>query len=186
MDVLFHFLFTLMALYAARVHVRHHHLAPLIFAVVATLPDVDHFFGLLARGTFHNIFVTFLFPLALIALAFKYEKYGVFWKQMSILFFIVLVSHPIVDFFTSYSVLYFYPVSDQLMDLTHFDIKVNVDGQNYPLMSSSSMGVLIYMFILAGAFFLEELVDIQDRTHRDLRYSCGRLGWEIKCWLRQP
>ncbi|VVC03865.1 LexA-binding, inner membrane-associated putative hydrolase [Candidatus Burarchaeum australiense] len=186
MDVLFHFLFTLMALYAARVHVRHHHLAPLIFAFVATLPDVDHFLGLVARGTLHNIFVTFFFPLILIALAFKYEKYGVFWKQMSILFFLVLVSHPILDFFTSYSVVYFYPVSMQHVDLTNFDIQLNVEGETYPIVSSASAGVLVYAFILAGAFFLEELVEIQDRTHRGFRYALGRLGEQVRSWLREP
>ena len=186
MDVLFHFLFTLLALYAARVHVRNHHLAPLIFAFAATLPDFDHFFGMMPRATLHNVFVTILFPLALVALAFKYEKYGVYWKQMSILFFLVLASHSFLDFFTSYSVMYFYPFSTQPVDLTGFNIQVNAAGKDYPLMSSPSAGVLIYMVILMGAFFLEELVDIQDRTHRDLRYSCSRLGWEIKCWLRKP
>src|SRR3989338_7329309 len=148
MDVLFHFLFTLLALYAARVHVRNHHLAPLIFAFAATLPDFDHFFGMMPRATLHNVFVTILFPLALVALAFKYEKYGVYWKQMSILFFLVLASHSFLDFFTSYSVMYFYPFSTQPVDLTGFNIQVNAAGKDYPLMSSASAGVLIYMVIL--------------------------------------
>ena len=186
MDVLFHFLFTLLALYAARVHVRNHHLAPLAFAIVAVLPDFDHFFGMVPRATLHNIFVTILFPLSLVLLAFKFEKYGVFWKQMSILFFLVLASHSFLDFFTYGQIQYVYPVSSQPVDLTHFDIQVNVQGQDYPLMSSASAGVLIYMLILAGAFFLEELVDIQDRTHRSFSYAFNRVVWEVKNWLRQP
>jgi len=186
MDVLFHFLFTLMALYAARVHVRNHHLAPLIFAIIATLPDFDHFFGMVPRATLHNVFVTILFPLALIAIAFKYEKYGVYWKQMSILFLLVLASHSFLDFFSYGQVQYFYPASIQPVDLTGFNIQVNVQGQDYPLVSSASAGVLIYMVILMGAFFLAELVEIQDRTHRSFSYAFSRLIWEVKNWLRQP
>jgi len=186
MDTLFHFLFTLMALYAARVHVRHHHLAPFFFAFVATLPDIDHFFGMVPRATLHNVFVVVLFPLVLIMLAFKYEKYGVFWKQMSILLLLVLVSHPILDLFTSYSVLFFYPVSMQPVDLTHFNYFVGIEGGSYPVMSSDSMGVLIYSLILAGAFFLEELVDIQDRTRKGFGYALRMLGYQIRSWLREP
>ncbi len=186
MDVLFHFLFTLLALYAARVHVRTHHLAPLIFAIIATLPDFDHVFGMIPRATLHNVFVTILFPLALVAIAFKYEKYGVYWKQMSILFFLVLASHSFLDFCTSGQVQYFYPVNGQPVDLTGFNIQVNAGGKDYPLVSSASAGVLLYMLILMGAFFLEELVDIQDRTHRSFSYAFGRLIWEVKNWLRQP
>jgi membrane-bound metal-dependent hydrolase YbcI (DUF457 family) len=186
MDVAFHFLFTLMALYAARVHVRHHHLAPFFFAFVATLPDIDHFFGLVPRATLHNVFVVVLLPVLLILLAFKYEKYGVFWKQMSILFLLVLVSHPILDFFTSYSVQFFYPVSSQQVDLTHFNINVDIGGKAYPVMSSASAGVLIYACILAGAFFLEEMVEIQDRTRRGFSYALGKLGYQVRSWLREP
>ncbi|MFA6036143.1 MAG: metal-dependent hydrolase [Candidatus Micrarchaeia archaeon] len=186
MDVAFHFLFTLMALYAARVHVRHHHLAPFFFAFVAVMPDVDHFFGMAARATLHNVFVVVLLPLLLILLAFKYEKYGVFWKQMSILFFLVLVSHPILDFFTSYSVQFFYPVSTQPVDLTHFNYFFEMGGKSYPIVSSDSAGVLIYACILAGAFFLEELVEIQDRTHRGFRYALSKLGYQVRSWLREP
>lgn len=186
MDTAFHFLFTLLALYAARVHVRHHHFAPFLFAFIATLPDVDHFFGMVARATLHNVFVVVLFPLALIALAFKYEKYGVFWKQMSILLFLVLVSHPILDFFTSYSVQFFYPVSTQAVDLTHFNYFVEIGGNSYPVVSSDSAGVLIYSIILAGAFFLEELVEIQDRTHRGFKYAFSRLVEQVKSWFREP
>ncbi len=186
MDTLFHFLFTLMALYAARVHVRHHHLAPFFFAFVATLPDIDHFFGLVPRATLHNVFVVVVLPLMLIALAFKYEKYGVFWKQMSILLLLVLVSHPILDFFTSYSVMFFYPVSSQQVDLTHFNYFVEIGGRSYPVVSSDSAGILIFSLILAGAFFLEELMEIQDRTHRGFGYAFSRLEYQVKSWLREP
>ena len=186
MDTLFHFLFTLIALYAAKVHIRHHHLAPIVFAFIAMLPDADHFFGMVPRGTLHNMFVTVLFPLLLIFLAFRFEKYRTIWKKAAILLFLVLTGHVVLDFFTGNSVLFFYPVSNQPVNLNHFAYWVTIGGQQYPVVSPDSAGVLIYSFILAGAFFLDELIDIQDRTHRGFRYALGRLAEQVKIWLRVP
>ncbi|MCK4714341.1 MAG: metal-dependent hydrolase, partial [Candidatus Aenigmarchaeota archaeon] len=181
-----HFLFTLIALYAARVHIKHHHLAPFAFAFIATLPDIDHFFGMVTRGTLHNIFITVLFPLLFILLAFKFERYNTIWKKAAILLFLVLVGHVVLDFFTGNSVLFFYPVSDQPVNLNDFAYWVTIDGQTYPVVSPDSVGVLIYTFILAGAFFLDELIDIQARTHRGFKYAFGRIVEQVKSWLREP
>jgi len=186
MDTLFHFLFTLIALYAARVHMKHHHLAPIAFAFIAVLPDLDHFFGMVPRGTLHNVFVTVLIPLLLILLAFKFERYGTKWKKAGILLLLVLTGHVVLDFFTGSNVLFFYPVSDVPVNLNDFQIWYNIGGQNYPVVSPDSAGVLIYTFRLAGAFFLDELVDIRDRTHRGFRYALGRLAEQMKSWLREP
>ena len=186
MDTLFHFLFTLIALYAARVHIKHHHLAPLAFAFMAIVPDIDHFFGMASRGTLHNIFVALFFPLLLILLAFRFERYRTVWKKASILLLLVLVGHPVLDFFTGNSVLFFYPLSSQPVNLTGFAYWINIGGQSYPLVSPDSAGVLIYSLILAGAFFLDELVDIRDRTHRGFGYAFGRLAEQVKSWLREP
>jgi len=119
-------------------------------------------------------------------LAFKFERYGIFWKQMSILLLLVLVSHPMLDFFTSYSVLFFYPLSNQPVDLTHFAYSINIGGRSYSVISPDSAGVLIYSLILAGAFFLEELVEIQDRTHRGLGYALGRIAEQVGSWFKEP
>ncbi|RLG19580.1 hypothetical protein DRN67_02350 [Candidatus Micrarchaeota archaeon] len=186
MDTLFHFLFTLIALYAARVHINHHHLAPFAFAFIATLPDMDHFFGMVPRCTFHNVFVTVLIPLLLILLAFKFERYGTFWKKSMILLLLVLTGHVVLDFFTGNSVMFIYPVNEQAINLQGFAYWVTIDGRQYPVVSPDSVGILIYCFILAGAFFLDELVDIQDRTHRGLGYAMSRLVEQVKSWLREP
>ena len=184
MDTLFHFLFTLMALYAARVHVRHHRFAPFLLAFATALPDLDHFFGLAPRATLHNVFITMLLPAALVVVAFEREKYGVFWKQMSILLFLVLASHPLLDFFTSNSVHFFYPVSNEVVNLSGFHVDLPGPDRSYRIVSPDSVGVLIYSFILAGAFFLEELVEIQDRNHRGFWNAMRTLEWKIGRWLK--
>jgi membrane-bound metal-dependent hydrolase YbcI (DUF457 family) len=186
MDPAFHFLFPLMALYAARIHIRHHALAPVIFAFFAMAPDLDHFFGMVPRATLHNVFVVFFLPLALLLIAYKYEKYGVKWKEACLLLLVVLVSHPILDFFGNAGVKFLYPLSDQVITLSSLAYVTTVSGVTFTVLSAESIGVLIYAFILAGAFFLEQLVEIHERTHMGMRNSMRVLGYRMRRWMREP
>ena len=153
MDSLFHFIFPLIALLAARVRFRKHSI-PTIMAVVsvAVLIDVDHYFGMVPRGTFHNLFITLFLPLGLLYLSFRYgvEKH----RQISIALLIVLTSHVILDMFSEGAVYLFYPLSMQAFSLAAFYLTT---PEGYYLVSSSSIGLLVYFAMLSGCFFLEDI-----------------------------
>ncbi|MFH1285212.1 MAG: metal-dependent hydrolase [Candidatus Micrarchaeota archaeon] len=185
MDLLFHFLFTLMALYAARVHVKQHKLMPLFFALVTIIPDLDHFFGMSARTTLHNVFITGVIPLALVGIAMLNEKKGVFWKQFTILLFIVLISHPILDLFSEANVMLFYPVSSAPVSLSNFALTTHILGRENLIASSSSIGLLVFWLLLSFASFIDELVEIEDRTHKGARWALGVIREQMKSWIKE-
>src|SRR5437867_7562976 len=113
MDALFHFTFPLIALLAARVKIKHEIPVMLGLAFSAAFLDIDHFFGMVARGTLHNIFVVFFFPLALFFLSLKFEKGGTYYKNISLTLLLFWFSHPISDMFNvGEGVLFFYSFSN--------------------------------------------------------------------------
>lgn len=126
MDTLFHFIFPLIAMMAARIKVKHSIRVSIILAAAAALIDVDHFFGLVARGTFHNIFVTVLFPIVLFLIFFK--KKNKHYMHLSLILLLFLVSHPILDMFTEGGVELFYPFSNQMYDLSKFSLTIPLQG----------------------------------------------------------
>jgi membrane-bound metal-dependent hydrolase YbcI (DUF457 family) len=167
MDPLFHFIFPLIAILAARITFRKHSI-PIIIAIAlsSVLLDVDHFFGLVARGTFHNLFVTVLLPVSLLALSFHYgtEKH----RQISIALLIVLTSHIALDMFSEGAVYLAYPLSAQKMSLAALSL---VTQEGYYIISSSSIGLLVYFAMLSGCFFLEDIDFFLLKRHISLRYA---------------
>lgn len=110
-DILFHFIFPIIAMLATRPKVKHRITTIIILAFIGSVVmDLDHFDPFVARGTFHNIFVTLLIPLVLIVLAFMYEKKGTYYKNLSIVLLLVLFSHTIADMFSEGEVKLFYPI----------------------------------------------------------------------------
>ncbi len=190
MDAAFHFFFVLIFLFAARVHLKHHFLAPIFFAFVAMSPDIDHFFGFQTRATFHNIFVTLLFPLSLVALAFLLEKKGVFWKQFTIILFVVLAIHPILDLPTQnhlYQVKYFWPVSQSGISLDSSDFAPYFTiAQESFLVSSLSVSLAISLFLLLPVWFLEETVNFMARRKEDTEDAIEDTFREFENGLKKP
>ena len=167
MDALFHFVFPLIAIAAAGVRIKHYKVPTILtIALAAVLIDIDHFFGLVPSGTFHNMFFTFLIPLAIVVLAFKYgyERH----RQISLAFLIVMVSHVILDMFSEGAVYLLYPFSMQPFSLAAFYI-TTVEG--YYLVSSSSIGLLIFFGMLAGIFFIEDIDFFILKKHLRFRYA---------------
>src|SRR5437867_12553870 len=99
MDALFHFIFPLIALLAARVKIKHELPVALGLAFSAAALDIDHFFGMVARATLHNIFVVLLFPLALFILSLRFEKASNYYKNITLTLLLFWLSHPISDMF---------------------------------------------------------------------------------------
>lgn len=150
---------------ATGLKIRHRIAVALILASLAVALDIDHFFGLLARGTFHNIFVTVLLPLALFGLALRFEKKGIFWKTVTLMAALVLFSHPAIDMFVgSGGVHLFYPLSN--VDLLFSGISLPVTlptGFVAHAISNEGIGFSIFFLFVLGIIFAEDLVKMLTR-----------------------
>lgn len=190
MDAAFHFFFVMFFLFAARVHIKHHSLAPLFFAFVTMFPDIDHFFGLQSRVTFHNVFFTVLFPLALVAIAFLFEKKGVFWKQFAIILLVVLAIHPVLDLPTEnhlYQVKYFWPVSQKGFSLDSSDFAPYFSiAQEHFLISPLSVSIALALLLMLPVWFLEETVDFMARKKENAEEAAEDTLREFEDGLKEP
>jgi membrane-bound metal-dependent hydrolase YbcI (DUF457 family) len=166
MDSLFHFLFPLIAMLAARIRLSHGLVTVLGISAAAVLIDVDHYFGFVPRGTFHNVFVTVLLPVTLLALSFRYgvERH----RQISIALLLVMTSHVMLDMFSEGAVYLLYPLSMQQFSLAAFYL---MTAEGYYVVTSSSIGLLIYFCIIGMCFFLEDIDLFLVRKHVQFRYA---------------
>lgn len=151
MDSLFHFIFPIIAALAARVHIKHGIKTVLGLAFLTVLMDIDHYFGFIPRGSFHNIFLTLIIPLLLIVWSFRSGTE--YQRQVSILLLLFLFSHTMLDMFTEGGVSLLYPITDQRYSID-FGIYT---PEGFGLMTSQGIGLLIYSGMLSLAFFLEQI-----------------------------
>lgn len=164
-DSLFHFVFPFIAIMATGLKMKHKVTIAIVLAIVAVGLDADHFFGLDARATFHNVFVTLLVPLALFGIAMVYEKRGDFWKHFFLIGVLVMFSHPAVDLFVgSGGVALFYPVSDEkyLFDFIHVPVTMP-DGVVGSVISSEGVGLTVFMLFIFAIIFVNRFIDFLKR-----------------------
>ena len=164
-DILFHFIFPIIAMLATRPKVKHRITVIVLFAFIASFViDLDHFGPFVARGTFHNVFVTVLIPVIFIILAFIYEKKGTYYKNLSITLLLVLFSHPILDMFDEGGVNFFYPISNTVYSLTEFNIAspipINVPGITAYILKAEGVGLTIYFSMLLSIIFVEDFITV--------------------------
>ena len=96
--------------------------APLWGAICGTIPDLDVLFNPLLsdlqelgshRGFSHSIFfTTLLAPLLGYLLSLFYRKKEANWVEWTVMCFLALVTHPLLDAFTNYGTQLFLPFSD--------------------------------------------------------------------------
>ena len=93
----------------------------LLFGAIAnTIPDLDVFlvFGdpireiTIHRGFSHSIVFPFLIAPFLAWLAFRFMKDPVSWKEWFLFFFVLILTHPLLDSLTAYGTQLFLPFSD--------------------------------------------------------------------------
>ena len=171
MDSLFHFLFPIMGALAARVHLKHGLTNIIGLGFLAVLIDLDHFFYGFERLLFHNIFFTVALPSAIMITVFLY-KTDYYTKSFSVMLFLFLSSHLILDIFTEPGVAVFYPLSSQ-----YFAIKFNVYvpivsrfASEGAVISSYGVGLLLFtVFILLPCMFLDEIIVLMEKKHENFR-----------------
>ena len=189
MDSLFHFVFPIIAVLAARVNTKHIIKATVAAAAVAVLLDLDHFIGL-ERALLHNVFVTILLPLVLLFLSFHFRT-NKYVKGFFLLLLIFLSSHVMLDLFTNpifgtnigisegSGVALFYPLSNVKYSI-NFNILIPI-RTGYPqqtvedyIVSSLGFGILIYFIvIIMPCLFLDDIIDIAEKKHERFRKAAN-------------
>lgn len=171
MDSLFHFLFPIIGALAARVHVKHGIRTIILLGVITVLIDVDHFIYGFDRMLFHNIFFTVVFPLVIILVVFL-SKSDYYMKGFSVMLFLFLSSHLILDIFTEPGVALLFPLSAQYY-LLDFNIYVPIASKfssQGAIVSSAGIGVLIFtVLILFPCMFLDEIIFFMEKKHENFR-----------------
>jgi membrane-bound metal-dependent hydrolase YbcI (DUF457 family) len=177
MDSLFHFIFPMIAALAAKIHVKHGLETVIGLSLAAVLIDLDVFF--IHRATFHNLFLTALLPLVIIALVFRYRPRNAYLKMTSIALFLFLISHTVLDLFTEAGVALLYPLSSQFYTM---DINVVVAtplGQS-SLVTSAGVGLTLYFAIILAVLFVEDFLVMSKRERKLRRCFEDTLKKEIK------
>lgn len=159
-DVLFHFLFPLIALLAIRVRTNHSIATIIGLSLAAVAMDIDHFLGFEARATFHNIFVVIGVPLVMFAIAMVFEKKGLYWKTISLALMVVLFSHSIADIFLGGAgVELFYPLSDDRILLNSVKVPIQLPtGETAYLVNETGIGILLFFVMLMSVIFIEDFL----------------------------
>lgn len=126
-------------------------------AAIALIPDIDVPIGALlgdaAALTFHRgithslLFVTLLAPLLGVLLARLHGSRGVGWQAWAWMSWLVLLSHLVIDLFTSYGIQLLLPFSDQAFALA----SVSVIDPLYTLPLLLTVPVIVFLHRGRGA-----------------------------------
>jgi len=174
METVVHFVLPLIAALAARIHMKHGIKWVFALAMASVLLDLDHFIGV-PRATLHNVFVTFLIPIILIILAFKFEpRAKTKYKELAVANFLFLAVHPIQDLFDGLGIQAFYPLSNHFYNFSNFAIKIAIStGKTVYIAGPQAISVIIFFAVIAFAFYLEEVVQLMHKHNDNLRRALG-------------
>ncbi len=169
MDTVVHFVFPLLVLLGARIHLKHGIEYALGLAALSVLLDVDHFI-FVPRGTFHNFIVVLILPIVAIFLAFKYEKKGIKWKAMSVASFIFLTGHVLLDLFDNLGVRFLYPFSMEFYSFKNWAIGTTIStGQTAYILTPAGISITIFFAMATLVYFLEDVVKLMQKHHEKLK-----------------
>ncbi len=190
MDSLFHFVFSVIAGLAINIHQKHKLNVLIGIALLAVAIDADHFFGLEARGTLHNVFVTFFLPIALFLFFYKYENSlfakgyhrtkSIKYQTYALLLLVMLMGHVVGDLFYEGGVKFLYPFSNEQFSIP--PIRMTVEQVIPPLttftpypwgniVSRDGIALSLYAMILFSAAFIEDFIFFFERKHESIRKS---------------
>ena len=170
MDTLFHFIFSIIIGLALNIK-RKHKLRIIVFlAFLCIFIDVDHFFGMTARGTFHNIFFVLALPASLFYLAYNYEKpyHSIKFQTYSLLLGAMLIVHIITDMFIGGKVLLFYPFSMQSVAMTEIWIMATPAFFS-PIVSPTGIAIGLILIVIVLVAYLEDIIFNLEKNKEKLK-----------------
>lgn len=167
MDMLFHFVFSVivgMAVFRG----KHKLSAVASLAFISIFIDADHFLGMTARGTFHNVFFVFLVPFMAFLVFYRYEnRKSIKLQTYALLLMVMLAGHITADMFYGGGVKLLYLISDASFSAP--DLSLFVSSQYSPFISRDGIALSIYALILLSAFFIEDFIYFFEEKHEKLR-----------------
>ena len=171
MDTLYHFVFSIIVGLAIGLHIKHKFRIVAALAFLSVLVDVDHFLGLSARGTFHNIFFMFFIPVVLFLIFYAYEeKKSIKFQSYSLILLVMLMGHLVSDIMYGGGVKLFYPFSDVMYSAPAYTVLVT-SGFYSPVISGDGIILLVYALILFSAVFAEDFIYFFEKKHEGVKKS---------------
>jgi|GEM_PF-1339768 len=181
MDSLFHFVFPIICALAAKVHIKHGVRNIVLLGILTVLIDIDHFIYGFERMLFHNIFFTIILPLFIIFLVFN-SKSDYYLKGFSVMLFLFLSSHILLDVITEPGVALLYPFSTDYYKLdfnVYVPIASKFSGEG-AIISSTGVGLSIFaVIILLPCIFLDEIIFIMEKKHESFRKALKDIKKEM-------
>ncbi len=173
MDSLFHFIFSIIAGMALDIDRKYGLKTLIIFALIATLIDVDHIcivngkISLCDRGIFHSILFAVFLPFLLFLLFYAYEKpKGKIRNQtLALLLMILLTGHLICDMLSGEKVRLFYPITEREFSIPTY--RIAVEGKY--LVNTPGIALLIYFLVLFLTKFIEDFIYFFERQHLKIK-----------------
>ncbi len=188
MDSLFHFVFSIIAGMAIGIHQKHKLNALFVLAFSAVIIDVDHLFGMEARGTLHNIFIVAILPLAAFLFFFHYEnkffnkskRKSIKLQTYSLLLFVMLAGHVAADLFYEGEVKLLYPFSTDTYKAPNFTTTIDNLFPQFSyltpyswakIISTDGIALLAYAIIIMFGAFTEDFIYFFEKKHESFRRS---------------
>ena len=169
MDTLFHFIFSIIVGLAIGIHRKHRISVLVALAFLSILVDVDHFFGLGSRGTFHNVFFVFFVPLTLFFVFYVYEdRKSIKLQTYSLILLVMLTGHLVSDMLYGGVVKLFYPFSGVSYSFPEYAILATSEFYS-PIVSSDGLILLAYSLILFSAVFIEGFIYHFEKKHESVK-----------------
>ena len=168
MDTLFHFVFSVMAGMAV-FREKHRIPAVLTLAFLSVLVDLDHFFGMSARGTFHNIFIVIGIPVTAFVMFYFYErKKSIKLQTYALTLMVMLAGHVAADTFYGGEVKLLYPLSSQEF-VSPSTLVLATDQFYSPIISRDGMSLTVYSIILMLVFFVDDFIYFFENKHQKIK-----------------
>ena len=169
MDTLYHFVFSIIVGLAIGVHIKHKFRILVALAFLSVLVDVDHFFGLSARGTFHNIFFMFFIPGILFLIFYVHEdKKSIKLQSYSLILLVMLMGHMVSDMMYGGSVMLFYPFSQAMYGVPTYEV-LATSGFYSPIVTGNGLVLMTYTLILLSVVFLEDFIYFFEKRHKSMK-----------------
>lgn len=180
MDSLFHFIFALIGGLALNLHRKHKIELIVGLAFLSILIDADHFWGLIARGTFHNLFFVIGVPFVLFLAFYAYEKKksSIKLQTAALLLMVMLFSHVIADTFIEGKVLFFYPLSDTGYGMLNYQIQF-LESIHPAIINVEGIALAVYFVILMSALFIEDFIYFFEKQHMKLKAAFKKTSEDL-------
>jgi len=164
MDSLFHLAVSYLSGMAINPRLNHRPEEVLAVSILSVGIDIDHLLFSYPRA-FHTVFIVLLLPSVLFYISYRYERNSesIKYQTLSILLFVMLSAHLLVDLFFEGTIRPFYPVSS--FELVAPQIEINAIRENWIVISSEGFLLTLNALVVSLGFFAEKFIYFFETQH---------------------